>query len=55
MSTLDARIPIDPEPEVIESMCYRYRHDFGLLDKEHREGIRVTMRQLYDTIARWYY
>ena len=34
--------------EIIESMCLTYRHDFGLLDLNKQNGLRVTMKQIFD-------
>lgn len=62
-ATVDAAsLPKEPPPALIESMCLRYAHDFGL-DKdpdvplscgwtpEGREALRRTMRQLYEEVA----
>ena len=40
-----------PDPELIDSMAMRYRHDFGLLEDGHKESIRTTMRQLWEEVA----
>lgn len=41
-------VPRQPHPAHLESMAARYRHDFGLLDSEHRAAICGTMLQLYE-------
>lgn len=55
-------LPKEPPPALIESMCVRYSHDFHL-DKypdqligcgwtpEERDGLRRTMRQLYEEVS----
>jgi hypothetical protein len=40
-----------PDPKLIDSMCMRYRHDFGLLDDFHKKSIRTTMIQLWEEVA----
>jgi len=32
---------------IIDNMCYAYRHDFGLLDEKEKESIKLTMSQIY--------
>ncbi len=55
-------LPKEPPPALIESMCFRYAHDFGLnkdpdaplsggWTDEGREALRQTMRQLYEEVA----
>ncbi|CAB4143566.1 hypothetical protein UFOVP449_221 [uncultured Caudovirales phage] len=41
----------EPNPQLIESMCYRYSHSFGFLDDNHKESIRTTMRQLWEEVV----
>ena len=41
----------EPDPALINSMAMRYRHDFGLLDEQRKEAIRVTMRQLWEEVV----
>jgi hypothetical protein len=42
----------EPDPRLIESMCMRYRHDWGLLDDERlKEVTRTTMRQLWEEVV----
>ena len=41
----------EPNPELIESMSYRYRHDFAFLDSKHQEAIRTTMKQLWEEVV----
>lgn len=41
----------EPDPELIDSMAMRYRHDFGLLEDRQKESIRTTMRQLWEEVA----
>jgi hypothetical protein len=44
--------PRQPDPALIESMCMRYRHDWGLLDDEQtKEATRTTMRQLWEEVV----
>lgn len=40
-----------PNPKLIDSMAMRYRHDFGLLDKQKQDGIRTTMTQLWEEVV----
>lgn len=37
-----------PDPKVIESMAFRYRHDFGLLPEDQKRSIRGLMTQLWE-------
>lgn len=37
-----------PPPGLIDRMCLTYRHDFGLMSEQEREGTRTIMRQLYE-------
>lgn len=39
------------DPKLIESMAMRYRHDFGMLDEQQKEVIRITMRQLWEEVV----
>jgi hypothetical protein len=41
----------EPDPELIDSMAMRYRHDFGLLEERQKESIRTTMRQLWEEVV----
>lgn len=41
----------EPDPKLIDSMAMRYRHDFGLLDKQHKDSIRTTMVQLWEEVV----
>jgi hypothetical protein len=34
--------------EVITSMCYTYRHDYGLLDDDKQKSLWNTMSQIFD-------
>lgn len=58
-------LPVSPPPELIEAMCRTYRHDFGLtraedeafgsgMTEREREGLRLTMRQLWEHDIRPY-
>jgi antitoxin component YwqK of YwqJK toxin-antitoxin module len=40
-----------PDPQLIDSMAMRYRHDFGFLDEKHKESIRITMEQLWEEVV----
>ena len=40
-----------PDPQLIDSMAMRYRHDFGFLDEKHKESIRITMKQLWEEVV----
>ena len=40
-----------PNPKLIDSMAMRYRHDFGLLDKQQQDSIRTTMIQLWEEVV----
>lgn len=40
--------------KLIESMCYTYRHDFGLLKPNEQEPIRRQMRQLVDNDVKYF-
>lgn len=54
-------IPATPPPALIDSMCMRWRHDFGLdvqggvlgsgMTENEREHLRARMRQLYEEVA----
>lgn len=43
--------PVASTPEeldgLINQMCLTWRHDFGLLPEAEREGLRLSMRQVY--------
>ena len=39
-----------PDPKLIDSMALRYRHDFGFLDEQTQESIRITMTQLWEEV-----
>ena len=41
----------NPNPKLIDSMAMRYRHDFGLLDKQQQDSIRTTMIQLWEEVV----
>ncbi len=57
------RVPITPSPGLINSMCIRYAHDFGVdkqeiakgvttgWTKEEREALRTTMRQIHQEVV----
>jgi antitoxin component YwqK of YwqJK toxin-antitoxin module len=40
-----------PDPQLIDFMAMRYRHDFGFLDEKHKESIRITMKQLWEEVV----
>ena len=40
-----------PDPKLIDSMAMRYRHDFGLLDRNEQDSIRTTMTQLWEEVV----
>lgn len=40
-----------PDPTLIESMCLRYRHDFGFLDEPTKRAIRTTMTQIWEEVV----
>jgi len=42
---------VEPDPKLIDSMAMRYRHDFGLLEKQHQDSIRTTMIQLWGEVV----
>ena len=42
------RVPATPPDALLASMAMRYRHDFGLLDSATQEGLKTSMRQLYE-------
>jgi hypothetical protein len=45
-------IPNKPDPKLIESMCLRYRHDFGIIkDEAEKNSLRVTMTQLWEEVV----
>jgi hypothetical protein len=44
-------VSINPSPVLIDSMCVRYRHDFGLLCDRVKDSIRITMRQLHEEVV----
>lgn len=57
-----SQLPKEPPPGLIDSMCLRYAHDFWFdaddtspiasgWTEEEREGLRRTMRQLYEEVA----
>lgn len=39
------------DPKLIDSMAFRYRHDFGLLEENEKESIRTTMKQLWEEVV----
>jgi|GEM_PF-4087016 len=41
----------EPDPNLIDSMAMRYRHDFGLLSKEQQDTIRTTMKQIWEEVV----
>lgn len=55
------KIPIEPSEELINSMCLRFDHSFGLnkienslscgFTENERDSLRATMRQLYEEIV----
>jgi hypothetical protein len=45
-------IPNKPDPKLIDSMCLRYRHDFGMIkDEAEKNSLRVTMTQLWEEVV----
>ena len=42
---------VQPDPDLLDSMAMRYRHDFGLLDSKHQAAILSTMRQLWEEVV----
>lgn len=40
-----------PDLRLIDSMAMRYRHDFGLLSENEKNGIRVIMTQLWEEVV----
>lgn len=40
-----------PSLLLLDSMCMRYRHDFGLLEEKEKEAIRVTMTQVWEEVV----
>jgi hypothetical protein len=44
-------VSINPSPVLIDSMCVRYRHDFGFLDDRLKDSMRITMRQLHEEVV----
>lgn len=44
-------IPVEPSIELLTSMAYRHRHDFGLLDQAHQQSILEHMRQLHEEVV----
>lgn len=45
-------IPTKPDPKLIDSMCLRYRHDFGLIEDENvKKGLRSIMTQLWEEVV----
>ena len=45
-------IPNTPDPKLIDSMCMRYRHDFGMIkDEAIINYLRVTMTQLWEEVV----
>jgi antitoxin component YwqK of YwqJK toxin-antitoxin module len=42
---------LQPDPQLIDSMAMRYKHDFGFLDEKHKESIRTTMKQLWEEVV----
>jgi hypothetical protein len=45
-------IPNTPDPKLIDSMCMRYRHDFGIInDEAEKHYYRVTMTQLWEEVV----
>jgi len=46
------KIPNTPDPKLIDSMCMRYRHDFGIIkDEAEKNSLRVTMTQLWEEVV----
>lgn len=39
--------PSDIVERLIDGMCLTYRHDFGLLPDNEKDGLRRTMRQVF--------
>jgi hypothetical protein len=57
-----AIIPVKPTPGLLNSMCMRYRHDFGILKEAdepmssgvteaERKSLQGTMRQLHEEVV----
>ncbi len=55
-------LPKEPPPGLINSMCMRYAHDFGIdaddsspmscgWTEQEREALRQVMRQLYEEVS----
>lgn len=43
---------LKPDPKLINSMCMRYRHDFGLIKDENiKKSLRTTMTQLWEEVV----
>lgn len=34
--------------DIILGMCYTFRHDFGLLDQNQQDNIKIQMNQLFE-------
>lgn len=49
--TIEEIIKNSPNPKIIDSMAMKYRHDFGLLDKQQQDSIRTTMIQLWEEVV----
>jgi hypothetical protein len=40
-----------PDPLLIDSMAMRYRHDFGLLNENEKNTVRIIMTQLWEEVV----
>jgi hypothetical protein len=45
--------PTEPDPRLINSMCMRWRHDFGLLkeDNPEKEFLRRQMKKVWEEVV----
>jgi len=44
-------IPIVPPEALIDSMCLRFDHSFGLMDENQKQVLRSDMRKVYEEIT----
>ena len=47
-----APIPLDPTPQQLASICYSFRHDFGLLSKPDRDHLLFEAQQWYRAVVK---
>ena len=40
-----------PDPKLIDSMCMRWRHDFGLLNDKEKDSLRSKMSQVWEEVV----